>query len=73
MRWQIAKYHSAVEEYKRCQSKREHRVVTWSEAEEAFCEEQCSTLSHQWRSEYCGSICEYREVCPLAELFHNAA
>jgi len=73
MRWQIAQYHSAVEEYKRTLSKSKHAGVSWSEAEEAFCEQQCPTQSQEWRSEYCGNICEHRETCPLAELFHNAA
>jgi len=73
MRWQIEKYHNAVEEHKRTLSRSRHSVVTWSEAEEAFCEQRCTRLAHQWRSEYCGSICEYRESCPLAELFHHAA
>jgi hypothetical protein len=73
MIWEMDQYRRAVDELQILLSSKQEQAICWSEAEEAFCEEQCEELSRMWRKEYCGAICEHRVGCPIADLHHSAA
>lgn len=63
--WQIQNYRNAVNENQWYLGERLEREVTWAEAEQDFLENGYYGCAERWRSEYCSSICSFREDCVL--------
>ena len=64
--WEIIQYRKEVDAHRLDLSKVESRCVAWQEAEQDFNASDRVALEEKWRSEYCGSICKYRENCLTA-------
>jgi hypothetical protein len=68
--WQIRKYRDAVDEHRQ-QLSRElgSFCISWEEAERDFGSNRVNGHAEQWRHQYCGSICPFRNSCLLAYQF----
>lgn len=70
--WQSRQMAKAIEEHKYYESERAKRDIGTAEAEQRFqFSEHFDRCSDNWRQEYCGSLCEHQETCPLGVFYAN--
>lgn len=68
--WQIKKYRDAVDEHRMHLSRKLGSFcIDWAKAERDFSTNDLVGLADDWRHQYCGSICPFRNSCLLAYRF----
>ncbi|MCK4563081.1 MAG: hypothetical protein KAU94_00245 [Verrucomicrobia bacterium] len=71
--WQVERYQQAVSENRWYMGQKYNRWIGWVEAEQDFFNHGYYGCAENWRHQYCGEICPFKNNCLLAIRLVKAA